>query len=65
MKYKALYTLPHKANTVYLLLMNRWNAGDAVAKKNPQLSAACLQRQAWEGSSSNISMVYFMVCLDT
>lgn len=36
MKYKALYILTHKANTVYSLLMNRWKAGDVVAKKNPQ-----------------------------
>lgn len=65
MKYKALYILTHKANTVYSLLMNRWDAGDVVTKKNPQWRAACLERQAWESSSSNISMVHSMVCLDT
>lgn len=36
MKYKVLYILTHKANTVYSLLMNRWNAGDVVTKKKPQ-----------------------------
>lgn len=65
MKYKALYIFTHKANTVYSLLMNRWKAGDVVAKKNPQWRAACVGRQAWEGSSSNISTVHSMGCLDT
>lgn len=65
MKYKALYILTHKANTVYSLLMNRWKARDVVAKKNPQCRAACLERQAWEGRSSNISTVHSTGCLDT
>lgn len=65
MEYKALYILIHKASTVYSLLMNRWKAGDVVAKNNPQLSAACLSRQAGEGSFDNISVVYSMVYLNT
>lgn len=45
MKYKVLYILTHKANTVYSLLMNRWNAGDVVTKKKTTVKG-CLLREA-------------------